>query len=40
MTIGTDSAGLMSLVANKVMPLVRNSTGRPTITTMRALRHL
>ena len=37
---GTDSAMLMSLVAIRVMPLVSSSTGRPTIATMRALRHL
>src|SRR5450631_3082037 len=40
MTMGTDSAVLMSLVASRVMPLVRSRTGSPTITTIRALRHL
>jgi len=37
---GTDSAVLMSVVAIKVIPLVSSSTGRPTIATIRALRHL
>ena len=40
MTRGTDSAMLMSLVASRVMPLVSTSTGRPTIATISALRHL
>jgi len=40
MTRGTDSAMLTSVVANKVMPPVSNNTGRPTIATIRALRHL
>ena len=40
MSPGTDSAMLTSVVAIKVMPPVNSNTGRPTIATIRALRHL